>query len=133
MLIAAIQAATTRVLAILAGINRSSRLSRPMTVLAKRSLASRPAAVTLVAPQRLSLADQWDRLAGVLGGAITNAQQAKQLQSSATQQLDLAQYALSTLMDELSAVMLVPGRRERAAVYVLETAPQRAVSQALAA
>ncbi len=87
----------------------------------------------VTAPARLTLADQWIRMTGVVEGAIASAGETRKLQAAAIQQLDLAQYALSTLMDELSAVMLVPGRRERAAVYVLETGQVRAPSTALAA
>jgi hypothetical protein len=87
----------------------------------------------VMVPARLTLADQWARMTGVVERAIGSAGETRKLQAAATQQLDLAQYALSTLMDELSAVMLVPGRRERAPVYVLETGAVRAVSTALAA
>ena len=89
--------------------------------------------VLAAAPERLALADQWTRMAGVVEGAIKCAGETRKLQAAATQQLDLAQYALSTLMDKLSAVMLVPGRRERAPVYVLDTGFTRATSTALAA
>ncbi len=65
--------------------------------------------------------------------AIAGAKSAADLQSSATQQLDLAQYGLTTLMDELSAVMSVPGRRERAQVYRLEPVAAQPENQALAA
>ncbi len=81
----------------------------------------------------LSSTDQWAKLSGVLTSAIARADDACRRQVAATQQLDLAQYALSTLADELSAVMSLPGRRERAPVYRFEVAAQRPSSQALAA
>ncbi len=90
-------------------------------------------AMTSAAPAALTANDQWSRVSGVLTNAIAGAREAGQLQSAATRQLDLAQYALYTLRDELSAVMSVPGRREPASVHVLDASPSRAVVQALAA
>jgi hypothetical protein len=94
-----------------------------------------PALVVAGAPveaARLSGSDQWSRLCAVISNAAEGAKAAAELQSTATRKLDLAQYGLSTLMDELSAVMAVPGRRERARVYVFEpNSPAR--GQALAA
>ena len=84
--------------------------------------------------RHLSVAEQWLRLSGVVSGAIRGAHTASQLQVAATQQLDLAQYGLSTMVDELAAVMALPGRRDKkASVHILETAPTRAGKQALAA
>lgn len=82
---------------------------------------------------RISLADQWQSLSGTLTQAIGRAEQAHVLQSAATRQLDLAQYGLSTLMDELSAVMTVPGRRGPAMVHRFAPLAQPAASRALAA
>ena len=48
-------------------------------------------------------------------------------------QLDLAQYGLTTLVDELSAVMDMQGRRRRATVHVLEVTPPRVLGDAIAA
>jgi hypothetical protein len=48
-------------------------------------------------------------------------------------QLDLAQYGLTTLVDELSAVMDMQGRRRHATVHVLEVAPPRVLGDAIAA
>jgi hypothetical protein len=62
-------------------------------------------------PQRLTPAGQWAKLSGILHNAIESASAARTLQGAAGQQIDLAQYALSALVDELSAVMLMPGRR----------------------
>lgn len=110
---------------------RAPHQSRPAQVIEAPSL---PAASQKQAePARLSAAIQWARLSDVVSTAIAGAKSAADLQSSATQQLDLAQYGLTTLMDELSAVMSVPGRRERAQVYRLEPVAAQPENQALAA
>ena len=77
--------------------------------------------------------DQWQRVSGTLTQAVSRAEQAHTLQTAATRQLDLAQYALITLMDELSAVMTVPSRRGPAMVHRFEPAVQRPAQHALAA
>ncbi len=87
--------------------------------LPKRANAAthRPAATPL------SLADQWSSLVAVLAKSLTSVEKAQNLQAAATQQLDLAQYGISTLLDELSAVMAMPGRGDRrATLHVLESA-----------
>ncbi|MFT3732748.1 MAG: hypothetical protein QM780_15215 [Hyphomicrobium sp.] len=72
------------------------------------------------APRRLSLADQWTYLNDIVMGAARRAEEATRCHASATQQLDLAQYALTSLVDELSSVMDMGGRvRRRATVHVL--------------
>ncbi len=86
-----------------------------------------------IAREPLSNSDQWAKLSGVLTVAIACADDACRRQIAATQQLDLAQYALSTLADELAAVMTLPGRRERAPIYRFEVVPHRMTGQALAA
>ncbi len=116
-----------------AGLRQARPVSpvRPVRVVDR---STTPVAVyKSVEPARLSAAAQWARVTDVVSTAIAGAKSAVELQSSATQQLDLAQYGLSTLMDELSAVMAVPGRRERAQVYRLEPVPAQPSSQALAA
>ncbi|WP_290993291.1 hypothetical protein [Hyphomicrobium sp.] len=75
-------------------------------------------------PRRLSLAEQWSQISGIVMGAASRAEEATRCHASATLQLDLAQYALTSLVDELSAVMDVGGRRRRATVHVLGVAPQ---------
>lgn len=77
--------------------------------------------------------EQWSKLTDILTTAIARADDACRRQVAATQQLDLAQYGLSTLADELAAVMTVPGRRDRAAVYRFEVSTPRSTDQALAA
>ena len=128
VLVVTLKSALAGLLATTAGLRGDAGAGLPS------SASARHEAVPVATPKRLSLAEQWIRLTGVLSTAISGAQNAGQLQAAATQQLDLAQYALSTLMDELAAVMTVPGRREPASVHVLETASAaRSVSQALAA
>jgi hypothetical protein len=72
-----------------------------------------------IEPKRLTIADQWNYLADIVKGAASRAEEATRCHASATLQLDLAQYALSSLVDELSAVMDVGGRRRLATVHVL--------------
>ncbi len=74
-------------------------------------------------PRRLSLAEQWNHLSDIVMGAASRAEEATRCHASATLQLDLAQYALTSLVDELSAVMDVGGRRRRATVHVLGVQP----------
>lgn len=81
----------------------------------------------LVEPRRLTLADQWAHLSEIVMGAASRAEEASRCQASATLQLDLAQYALTSLVDELSAVMDMGGRRRRATVHVLGIASVPAV------
>jgi hypothetical protein len=91
---------------------------------------------TAVEPRRLTLQDQWNYLTEIVMGAASRAEEASRCQASATLQLDLAQYALTSLVDELSAVMDMGGRRRRATVHVLGIAPQpraRPIGDAIAA
>lgn len=105
-----------------------------------RPMAALPAAIGSAAKPgntaRLSQADQFARVAGVVSSAIDTVLDTQRRQAAVAQQLDLAQYALNALSDELSAVMTVPGWRERAPVYrfepVFDIAPVRSQS-ALAA
>jgi hypothetical protein len=91
---------------------------------------SEPRAVTAVC---LTPVQQWERLANIVRSAIASAEDASLRQNAAHQQLDLAQYALYTLGDELSAVMKIPGRRQPASVHVLEAPATLSKSPALAA
>ncbi|MFA5957492.1 hypothetical protein [Hyphomicrobium sp.] len=74
-------------------------------------------------PRRLSIAEQWTYLSDIVMGAASRAEEATRCHASATQQLDLAQYALTSLVDELSAVMDMGGRRRRATVHTLGVTP----------
>jgi hypothetical protein len=89
------------------------------------------AAKTSVNSVRLTDSDQWSALSKVLTSAVVGAEEAGRLQKAATQQLDLAQYGISMLVDELSAVMTVAGRRDRlATLYVLGNSANGAASNA---
>jgi hypothetical protein len=88
-------------------------------------------AKTSVNSVRLTGADQWSALSRVLTRAVVGAEEAGRLQKAATQQLDLAQYGISTLVDELSGVMTLTGRRDRlATLYVLGAGSNSAASNA---
>lgn len=76
-----------------------------------------------IEPRRLTISEQWSHISGIITGAASRAEEATRCHASATLQLDLAQYALTSLVDELSAVMDVGGRRRRATVHVLGIAP----------
>jgi hypothetical protein len=77
-----------------------------------------------IEPRRLSLADQWAFLTDTVMGAVSRTNEASRCHAVATQQIDLAQYALMSLVDELSAVMDMGDRvRRRATVHVLSVAP----------
>lgn len=54
---------------------------------------------------RLSVAAQVDRLAAIVAADVARAETASRLHASASQQLDLAGYALQSLLDELSDVI----------------------------
>lgn len=115
-----------------------STLSGLFTALAQSVALVRPAPVRTSAravrtPPRLSAAQQWDKVSGVLTAAIGSATNARELQASAAQQLDLATYALYTMFDELSAVMSEPLLREAASVHHLTPRLRRVPAQALAA
>lgn len=84
-------------------------------------------------PARMSASQQWEKVSGVLTAAIGSATQARELQESAAQQLDLATYALYSMFDELSAVMSEPLVREAAVVHRLPPKARRAQVRALAA
>lgn len=81
------------------------------------------AAPRQVEPRRLTLSEQWNHIATIVTGAASRAEEAARCHASATLQLDLAQYALTSLVDELSAVMDVGGRRRRATVHVFGISP----------
>lgn len=93
-------------------------------------LTARP---SVASAARLTPAQQWDKVAGVLTSAIESATSAKELHASAAQQLDLATYALYNLFDDLSSVMSEPLVRETAVVHRLPPKPRRTQAQALAA
>lgn len=93
----------------------------------------RRTATPSVQSARMTPAQQWDKVAGVLSSAIESAASAKDLHASAAQQLDLATYALYNLFDELSSVLSEPLVREAAVIHRLPPKTRRAQAQALAA
>lgn len=103
-----------------------------LTIARAAPTAAVPSAVPTVT-RRMTPAQQWDKVAGVLNTAIGAASNAKQLQAGAAQQLDLATYALYNLFDELSTVISEPLMREAAVVHRLPAKVRRAQDQALAA
>lgn len=95
---------------------------------------ARPTAVVQVTLQPMTLTEQWSKISSILVSAVDGARVATDMQCAATQQLDLAQYGLITLVDELSAVMALPGRRSRTAtVHAFGGAPLGSNVHALAA
>ncbi|MEQ1653677.1 MAG: hypothetical protein ABL897_14410 [Hyphomicrobium sp.] len=98
----------------LAGLVGSALNAAPQLVARPASslpVAKAPASIAA----RLTVVDQWSKLSSILNASIGGAVAAHDMQSAATRQLDLAQYGLTTLVDELSAVMSIPGRRSRSA------------------
>jgi hypothetical protein len=80
--------------------------------------------VSVVAePRRLTVGEQWNSLSKIIRGSLAGAEEATRCHKSAALQIDLAQYALTSLIDELSAVMDVGGRRRLATVHVLDVQP----------
>lgn len=71
---------------------------------ASKSVETTTAKVAAPAPAQPGLL-QWSKIADVLAGGIGSAVRAGQLQSSASQQLDAASYALDILKFELAAAM----------------------------
>jgi hypothetical protein len=90
-----------------------------------------------VEPRRLTFADQWAFLTDIIMGAVSRSNEAARCHAAATQQIDLAHYALMSLVDELSAVMDMGDRvRRRATVHVLGVVPTpslRPIGDAIAA
>jgi hypothetical protein len=84
---------------------------------------TKPVVAVNTEPRRLTLVEQWNLLSDIIKGAFFSAEEANRCHKSAALQLDLAQYALTSLVDELSAVMDVGGRRRKATVHVLEVQP----------
>jgi len=79
--------------------------------------------IQYVEPRRLTFVEQWAYLSETVKGALSRAEEATRCHTSAALQLDLAQYALTSLVDELSAVMDVGGRRRPASVHMLDLPP----------
>ncbi len=74
---------------------------------------------------RMSAAEQWERVTGVVVRSSGQANHARELQGRAMQQIDLATYAFNSIVDELATVMALPARREPAVVHLFEPALAR--------
>lgn len=83
--------------------------------------------------RRLTLADQWGRVAGIISTASEKAAEAGRCQAAAALQLDLAHYGLTSLVAELAAVMDVGARPMSASVHVLKLGKSHKVEGTLAA
>jgi hypothetical protein len=90
-----------------------------------------------VEPRPLTLIEQWAYLSDTIKGALSRTEEATRCHKSAALQLDLAQYALASLVDELAAVMDVGGRRQPATIHVFDAQPPplspRPLDEAIAA
>lgn len=120
------------VIAAFAGVIPLARPAAPVIAHMRRPPAA-PVRPPVSVVTRMTPAQQWDKVSGVLTSAIASAANAKELQAGAAQQLDLATYALYNLFDELSAIMSEPLVREAAVVHRLPSKVYRTPSQALAA
>lgn len=98
-----------------AASDKSQRMSRRV----QPASAARPVFV------RLSAAEQWERVTGVLTRSNGQARQAREFQGRALQQIDLATYAFNSIVDELATVMALPARREPVVVHLFEPALAR--------
>lgn len=142
-------AQTATVAALLSALRSTARsyLRRMPMKAANDSVANDSAAVggaakSVAAPRALNIAEQWSRLSGILTTAISGSETVREMQAAATQQLDLAQYGITTLVDELAAVMALPGyegpRQSRLATvhafsYAADAGPRAPLGHALAA
>lgn len=88
----------------------------------KPSAAPAPAAMPASPAPRLGAEDQWSKLVGIVSSSIDRAAISQRCHIAAENQLDAAAYALSTLMDDLAAVMTLPARRPGTAVVRLQPA-----------
>jgi hypothetical protein len=82
---------------------------RPVEALAGQAQPQAPAGATGWRPEHpLAAAVQWDKVANVVKAAACSARTAEQMQSAASQQIDLAQYSLAALRQDLATVMRNP-------------------------
>ncbi len=74
---------------------------------AARAVSSKPATTVFGGGGKLSSDEQWRKISNVVSTAVDSARNAHACQVYASERLDSADYALLTLIDELSAVMPV--------------------------
>ena len=79
-------------------------------------------------PARLSMSSQFHRLAGLIASAIARQRNAGELQAAAARQLDLAQYGLKKLIDDLAFAIDIPARPLAVPVYANYAQPARFVA-----
>jgi hypothetical protein len=88
-------------------------------------------------PRRLTLVEQWAAISEIVKNAVMGAEEAMRCHKSAAMQVDLAQYALVSLVDELAAGKDKGERLSRANVHVLDIPlppmPPRPFDDAIAA
>ncbi|HEX4891805.1 MAG TPA: hypothetical protein VFV47_00850 [Hyphomicrobiaceae bacterium] len=78
----------------------------------RQAAARKPAASQVSLPARpMTLSAQWSRVATVIEKANESHKRMCDLQAAAAQQLELAEYALDRLMDELACVMALPSSK----------------------
>lgn len=109
-------------IAILAISERSSAANwiRSAIRAARSAFRQRPVTAAVRTGGAMARDEQFARLSGIVARGVTRADDASGFHKSAALQLDLAQYALSSVMDELSVVMAVPGRGSPALVRIFE-------------
>lgn len=71
----------------------------------------------------LSTDAQWTKLAGIVSTSIDRMAVTQRYHAAAEDQLDAAAYALSNLLEELAAVMVLPARHPGMAVVRIKPAP----------
>lgn len=101
---------------------------RPMV---RVSTSPRRAGSTIGAPMVPAQATtelQWNRVTGLVGAATEKASAVASAQRLATEKLDAAEYALGQLLDDLSAVMVIPTRDREARLIALPSAHRSATA-----
>lgn len=95
-------------------------MARPQATRPEVAVASTAARETLSAVMAARMADgHWARCSDTIAQAIMRTEAVARQQSAALQKLDLAQYGLSSLKIELSAVMSIPGFETKASLHRL--------------
>jgi len=85
----------------------------PLMLVASRAPAAKPAAriAPKVSAAPRSAANHWHRIADLVEDGITSARRTAMLHTEALTQLDAAEFALSKIVADLSAVMTIPAIR----------------------
>jgi len=113
---------------------RADAALRPGEALAKQAQPHAPTGATGWRPAHpLAAAVQWDKVANVVKAAAYSARTAEQMQNAALQQIDLAQYSLAALRQDLAAVMRNPVPVPGHLVFAFPDVSAARVSTAVAA